>query len=472
MASANVHGNWRAGLNRRLFAAAVCGLLAACVAPARQPDAVAEPSAVWVQADASGGWSVRALTAAPQCPTLSWQQGEVLMQTRAAPGEVAPRLDGAQPESKTAVFTKRSCEAPWPAAAAAIQIGARRIQRPAPMLRHIVLIGDSGCRLKASESAFQGCNDASRWPFAAIAERAAAGAPDLVIHLGDLHYRESPCPASRPDCAGSPWGYGQDTWEADLFQPAAALLAAAPWVFVRGNHESCSRAGVGWFRYLDARARLPKGNCERPQDDAASEFTEPYVVALSADTQLIVFDSSFAAAKAYPADHPVALRYAAQLRRVAELAQTKPHNFFLNHHPVLAYGGSDSGQPKPGHAGLLSVMATVHPQRLYAAGVDVVLNGHVHLFEALGFASGHPATLVMGNAGSMMEGHVDAAAALRQQPAPGARVQVYATQPGFGYATLDREGEGWLLTEHDPGGRPLTTCQLRGSWLGCSAAGP
>jgi hypothetical protein len=49
----------------------------------------------------------------------------------------------------------------------------------------------------------------------------------------------------------SPWGYGWDTWKADFFDPAQALLKAAPWVMVRGNHETCTRAGQGWWRFLD-----------------------------------------------------------------------------------------------------------------------------------------------------------------------------------------------------------------------------
>jgi hypothetical protein len=427
-----------------------------------------EPLALWVQAEASGAWSVRALTSAAQCPTLRWAQGQQAMQTRAEPGQVARRSDAAQADAKPADFPARSCETAWPAEAAEVAVGAQVLKRPAAEPRRIVLIGDTGCRLKASEQAFQDCQDPQAWPFARIARSAAAQTPDLVVHVGDLHYRESPCPAGRPGCAGSPWGYGQDTWMADVFQPAAPLLAAAPWVFVRGNHESCSRAGAGWFRYLDARPWSAQAACERPQDDAASDFTEPFAVALSADTQLIVFDSSFAAGKAYPAGHPVAQRYAAQLQRVAELARIRPHNFFLNHHPVLAFGGSASGKPKPGHAGLLSVMAGAHPQQLYAPGVETVLNGHVHLYQALGFASGHPATVVTGNGGSMMEGHIDPALALRQQPAPGAVLAVYDTQPGYGYATLDRDGAAWRLTEHGVDGRALSSCLLRGSRLSCA----
>jgi hypothetical protein len=452
----------------RVCAAPVLIALAACAPlPRGEAPLASAPQALWVQADAGGAWSIRALTPESKCPVLQSAQGELQMQSRAAPGIVAPRSDAAQAEVKPAAFPSRSCEVAWPAGTAEVWLGAQRLMRPKAEPRHIVLIGDTGCRLKSSDQAFQDCRDAAAWPYARIARSAADEGPDLVIHVGDIHYRESPCPASRTGCAASPWGYGQDTWVADLFEPAAPLLAAAPWVFVRGNHESCSRAGAGWFRYLDAHPWSAQAACERPQDDDASDFTEPYAVSLSADTQLIVFDSSHASGKAYPAGHPVALRYAAQLRRVAELARNKPHSFFLNHHPVLAFGGSPSGEPKPGNAGLLSVMAGVQPGRLYALGVDAVLNGHVHLYQALSFAGDQPATLVTGNGGSMMEGHVDPARALRQQPAPGAVVQHYDTQPSYGYATLDREADGWRLTEHAVDGRALSRCRLRGQQLAC-----
>ena len=85
------------------------------------------------------------------------------------------------------------------------------------------MIGDSGCRIKVSDNVFQNCNDAATWPFATVAATAAAAAPDLVIHVGDYHYRENACPPGNVGCAGSPWGYGWDSWEADLFAPAAKL---------------------------------------------------------------------------------------------------------------------------------------------------------------------------------------------------------------------------------------------------------
>src|SRR5207249_3297062 len=83
-----------------------------------------------------------------------------------------------------------------------------------------VVIGDSGCRMKRADDAWQSCNDPNGWPFLRIAAAAARLKPDLVLHVGDYHYRENACPARRPGCEGSPWGYGWDTWNADFFGPA------------------------------------------------------------------------------------------------------------------------------------------------------------------------------------------------------------------------------------------------------------
>ena len=48
-------------------------------------------------------------------------------------------------------------------------------------------------------------------------------------------------PAGKADCADAVWGYGEASWRADFLAPASPLLAAAPWVMVRGNHDECAR---------------------------------------------------------------------------------------------------------------------------------------------------------------------------------------------------------------------------------------
>ncbi|RZJ06201.1 MAG: metallophosphoesterase, partial [Rubrivivax sp.] len=167
------------------------------------------------------------------------------MHERSAPGDEPAPPGNWDSESGPTRFTLRACEAAWPDEAASVEVGDVTLKAPTPEPRRIVVIGDTGCRLKASAREFQGCNDPVDWPFPRVLAQALALKPDLVVHVGDYHYRESPCPAGLFACAGTPWGYGDDAWQADFFRPAQSLLAAAPWVFVRGNHEICARAGQG-----------------------------------------------------------------------------------------------------------------------------------------------------------------------------------------------------------------------------------
>ena len=117
---------------------------------------------------------------------------------------------------------------------------------PVASPQRILVVGDTGCRIKGA--ALQACNDPAPGLFRRLAAAAARLKPDLVIHVGDYLYRESACPAGNAGCAGSPWGDNWITWQADFLTPAAPLLAAAPIVLVRGNHEDCRRSGAGLLR--------------------------------------------------------------------------------------------------------------------------------------------------------------------------------------------------------------------------------
>jgi Calcineurin-like phosphoesterase len=164
---------------------------------------------------------------------------------------VSPRPTAGGPaDSKPSSFPITVCESTVPLDATRASVGTRTLPVPKARPQRIVLIGDTGCRLEKAFNAWQACDESGAWPFADVAATAARFAPDLVIHIGDYHYRETACPPMIAGCRGSPWGYGWDAWEADLFVPAAPLLAAAPWIVVRGNHEECARAGQGWFRLL------------------------------------------------------------------------------------------------------------------------------------------------------------------------------------------------------------------------------
>ena len=417
---------------------------------------------------------VRAITRATQCPEIVWDDGtRTTMQLRAQPATVPLRGDSAQNDAKPAVFDVLTCETDWAAGAMIATVVGQAVPAPRKDIRRIVLIADTGCRMKASENAFQACNDKVLWPFADVARSAAALKPDLVVHVGDIHYRESPCPDGNKACAGSPWGYGFDAWQADLFTPAAPLLAAAPWVFVRGNHESCFRAGQGWFRFIDAAPRTVERTCDSPVLDAVADFSEPYTVSVGHGNQFIIFDSSKSSGKAYAVTDPAYRNYVSQMQKVATLADAAQHSFFLSHHPLLAFApGKKNAEAKAGGSqGLQSALSSLHPQRLFPDKVSVLMHGHIHLFEAISFSSAHPASLVLGNSGSANEGRAPSHIATGTEAFPGALVDDYAARSDYGFATLDKVDDGnashWQLTEYDTLGKSVIRCDVRDSKSRC-----
>lgn len=145
-------------------------------------------------------------------------------------------------------------------------------------------------------------------------------------------------------------GYGWDSWKADFFDPAAPLLAAAPWVFLRGNHEECMRAGQGWFRLLAPEPYAATRSCDDPVNDDEADFSEPYAVSLGPTSQLIVFDSARAGNRPLRKDNSkdelTRSTYLSQVRAVTTLAAAPHlHSWFASHHPVLAFA------PDPAHPG-------------------------------------------------------------------------------------------------------------------------
>jgi hypothetical protein len=418
---------------------------------------------------------VRAITKATTCPTIVFDhQAPIGMNARVNPEVIADRADNGQTVTKEANFDVLTCEINWQQGAQTARVGSWAVAAPRPINR-IVLVSDTGCRMKASDNGFQNCNDPKAWPFAQVAQSAAVLKPDLVIHLGDINYRESPCPESNAGCANSPWGYGYDTWQADLFAPARPLLAVAPWLFVRGNHESCLRAGQGWFRFLDIQPWSETRSCNSATHDLAADYSEPYAVKIASNLNFILFDSSRAPAKALSPKEVAFEKYAAEMQQVTQLAQQQTHNFFLSHHPVLGFGLPEKGDKintaSPGNLALQSVFKSTEPQRLLPSAIDLTLSGHVHLFEAIGFSSPHPVALVMGNSGSLNEGHLPDSIPAGVEPYPGAVVDNFVTLADFGFATLDRvdptNASLWTLTEYKADGTPVYRCDINGNKSRC-----
>jgi hypothetical protein len=456
-------------------------LLAAALAGCASGPAPRETAATlyaFVVLGPEGAPVARAITSAPDCPTIEIDGRVRSMAVRARPGTIPLRTTISPPEaSKPSAFPVLACEFAIPGGTARAAIAGRALPLPKASPRTIVVIGDTGCRIKASDNVFQACNDAAQWPFAAVADAAAASAPDLVIHAGDYHYRETACPPGDAGCAGSPWGYGWDAWEADFFAPAAKLLAAAPWIVVRGNHESCARAGQGWWRLLDPRPLASRQDCNDPANDPVGDYSEPYAVPLGtgddADTQFIVFDSSLVGITALPPSSAMHVNYRAQLERAFALGARRPNTFFMNHHPILAFAPNPGrpAAPYPGNAGLQSVLQALHPVVLFPPDVRALLAGHVHLFEVVSFSTPQPPQVVSGNGGTLVDTPLPLPLTPGTTPLSGAVVSGIVATNRFGFMTMRRDGARWRMTARDAGGEAMATCVLFERRADCAPSG-
>src|SRR5438105_4203396 len=275
---------------KRFGLLAVLGTLCACAAI--EPTAERNITAAWVVVGTGDRAIARANTLASECPLIAIDGSVTRMTLRVAAGTVALRpTSSSASDSKASIFDTRTCEFPLSQLVHSVSIGSHSLPVPVSNPKRIAILGDTGCRMKKSDEAFQACNDSASWRFPSIAATIAARKPDLVLHVGDYHYRENACPDGLTGCRGSAWGYGSDVWDADLLQAGAPLLAAAPWLVVRGNHEECRRGGQGWFRYLDTQPYDARRSCDDAANDDEANYSEPYAVDIGLSTQLIVFDS-------------------------------------------------------------------------------------------------------------------------------------------------------------------------------------
>ena len=323
--------------------------------------------------------------------------------------------------------------------------GAQKLALPVDNPSKVAVIGDTGCRLKGDR--IQACNNPAEWPFASVAATAAAERPQLVIHVGDYLYRETPCPpADRQQCGGSPNGDNWDTWKADFFDPVSPLLAAAPWAFTRGNHESCARAWQGWFYYLDPL----------PFPASCPDFPQPWLATLGA-FQLLMVDSS--AARDDRVDPQQLAQYTSMLKPFAST-----NAWLVEHHPIWALRHDNDGRE---NTALTAVMAEAY-EAAGLANIGLVLAGHTHLFEILSYAGGRPPQIVAGDAGTTLGAKIEKG--LKGETVFGSQVESGASRHQFGFTMLERKKRRWKLALKDPSGGTLASCGIQGKAVVCKGA--
>ena len=388
----------------------------------------------WIALGPGGQSVVRAVTTEDACPAVRVDTQPYPLKIRARP--------------VSSSFPILICEATLPSHTTLVTVEGVLLSLPKSQPEKIVILGDTGCRVKGRLA--QACNDPDAWPFARIARSAAAWQPDLVIHLGDYFYRDSPCPIGNVSCAGSPWGDNWAVAQADFFSPARPLLQVAPWIFVRGNHEACGRTGEAWFRLLDPR----------PLREYCTDETQPYVVPLG-ERDLFVLDTTNAH-DSVPRPESVAY-FVQQFVTLAE--QSKRPAWLLSHKPLWAFGslGQENGVDT-----LFRTNPTLQAaaQQSFAPTIELILSGHLHKVEFLQFAQGQPLQFVVGNGGALLDPPLSMPVVgmeIADRRVTGAEILAE-----FGYVTLERDGAGWVLTPRDVHGAAQKICQLTNAGMTCA----
>ncbi len=435
------------------------------------------------------------------------------------PGYACPAIEGG---SKPITMTSRDnprgfpvivCEAVigfGETLAIALQDRALALPTVHPDPTHIGVFGDTGCKPYSSASN-TGCPIGSpAQPFASLASAAAEGAaPDVLLHMGDYNYRgtgsrvlfttEGDSGATQvaqwtydagdgtsaaEDCVqgkdtvfwsqSSPDSNLPDTWEAwrdDFFRPAAELLPKAPWVFARGNHELCSRAGPGWFYFLDPHSNLSGKQLSCPVPDPTVGvlpnvvLSEPYAVDLG-NLTLLVLDSANACDSF--SNTTFTARYAAQMKMMGALAPAEGTAWVMTHRPI--WGVTDFSSTESTGCTSADRWGCIN-QTLQAAlrdglggsfpaSVELFLAGHMHRFQSVTFpATDRPPVVVVGSGGVALDPspptgtvsvEVDGDAA--NSLSTGADVTADGKElPAFGYLDIALDDDGtWSGTIHSP----------------------
>ena len=383
----------------------------------------------WVQFVASGGLEVRAIVGpGMKCPVVLSGQNPLTSVVRAEPTEAYPI---------------QVCATPVPPGAGQLTANGLALPAMPKQIRRVAIIGDTGCRMKGTF--VQDCNDPAAWPFSTVARLVGGRKPDIVIHVGDYHYRESACPTDRPGCAGSPFGDNWAVWQKDMFNPIDPLLPVAPFVFARGNHELCERGGKGWFHILDA---YPSTACRN--------LTDPYTLFIGPLTLSMLDSATADDQKADPKMVPV---YTEHLK--ALYAQSRPGSWLVTHRPIYAYAqGSSVPAGATTNATLQAAMAEPIP-----ANVAMILSGHIHSFMSYEFAGARPSQLVVGESG-------DASDEITNPLTPGKMIAGLPIKRGFGlgdygYAMAHAVQGGWDVTVYSITDKALARCALRGRGIHC-----
>eukprot|EP00804_Cyclotella_cryptica_P010840 CCRYP_008781-RB/>CCRYP_008781-RB protein AED:0.04 eAED:0.04 QI:1078/1/1/1/1/0.85/7/113/289 len=190
---------------------------------------------------------------------------------------------------------------------------------------------------------------------------------------------------------------------ADWFEPAKYVNKAAPLILVRGNHETCSRAGTGYFRYLHHGSDI---ECVDPYTESPNgRATQPWAVDFQ-DFQVGITDTSTPPNKSKNTTQA----FADQLNLLGHyFERNKKAALFGAHYPYYGWGTYDDDVTGDGGTQDICVNMMEASQLTdwghMPPSFDVLLGSHIHLgsitsFEDDADGTRNPPQIVMGNSGT------------------------------------------------------------------------
>ncbi|MEP3918426.1 metallophosphoesterase [Ascidiaceihabitans sp.] len=348
---------------------------------------------------------------------------------------------------------------------------ALRLPTPSTDPQKIAVLGDTGCRV--AYGIVQNCagdGQGKAWDYEAVADRAAQDAPDLFIHVGDMHYRETG--TCDEGCHQSNIGYSWASWKADFFDPSATVFQTAPLIPVRGNHEDCTRAWKGWFYLLDPNpiettswpASCP-GKNGAPLDAGGNDwsYTLPYPVPFDS-FQVIVMDTA-RIDNDYGSrpDQGAVDQYKVEFSSIELIAeQAAVPSWLVTHRPfwaIASYGSEAAPKASPTDQ-TLQVALAQSVQKALPSQIKLTMAGHIHLAQQLSFSDGRPSQFVFGNSGTKRDpelgtGGVLHSNAKRALGRLGANINDFFWSYHFSYGLITPGSGVWDVSFHDAAGQKM-----------------
>jgi predicted phosphodiesterase len=326
----------------------------------------------WLQLVADNQVVARATAISNQCPDIKVDEQIFKMHVRAS------YEDSQLHENIT------SCEYNV-TGAKTVEIRDAKYVIPSKQIKKFVVMGDSGCESSVFDSRFnnQNCADRTTWGFAKVAEQVAKMNVDFVVHMGDYAYRNKyKTKQDKEKNAQMQWFFFRE----EFFKPAEVLLNNTPMVFIRGNHESCSKMGKAWNLFLDAGSY--KNEC----------FSRAPFYNINFDNiNFAVLDVSKAPVGQKYREKDIE-KYKKEFANV--YSEVKPNTWLLMHHPVVALKKLNEQEYFPNI--LESYVIKTAFEDSYVSKIPVAISGHFHALASITRDKDNFRQFIVGNGGTLL----------------------------------------------------------------------